>query len=161
MLWARRYRAVVAFCVAMGLADLVTARVLKPAFERPRPCRTLEGLVPVVPCGPGQSMPSGHAAVAFAFLAAAASSVRRGWLWLTPPAAGVAASRVVLGVHYPSDVIVGAGVGLALGFMMRRLFASEAAVNPADMTGDASVRTSKRPLASDREDSTGEDHRAP
>ena len=38
---------------------------------------------------------------------------------LLPLAAGVAYARVYLGVHYPSDVIVGAAIGTAFGLAAR------------------------------------------
>jgi hypothetical protein len=64
---------------------------------------------------PGSSHPSGHATIAFAaagFLGRVAPERRAE---LLSAAANVARSRVVLGVHYPGDVAVGARYGLALG----------------------------------------------
>ena len=121
LLHARRYRAAIAIVVAMGSGDAVTARILKPAFARPRPCHNLEGLVAAAPCGTGKSFPSGHATVAFAFLAVVAPVLRRGLqVAVALVAMGVALSRVVLGVHYPSDVVAGALVGFAIGFVTHR-----------------------------------------
>lgn len=53
---------------------------------------------------------------------------------LAPVAASVAFSRVYTGVHYPSDVLVGASLGVASGFVVRRLArdAQEARVVPGD-----------------------------
>ena len=116
---ARRFRSIAAIVVAMGVGDVVVARVLKPVFDRPRPCRTHDDLS-VVHCGRGRSFPSGHATVAFAFLVSAAPAVRFGWWALTPIAGAVAVSRVVLGVHYPTDVVAGAMLGAGIGFLSRR-----------------------------------------
>ncbi|MEO1338662.1 MAG: phosphatase PAP2 family protein, partial [Myxococcota bacterium] len=79
------------------------------------------------PCGTGRSMPSGHATVAFAFLASAGPFLiriqrRRLAVGLAILAIGVAGARVVLGVHYPSDVLVGAVVGGLVGWMIQRGF---------------------------------------
>jgi undecaprenyl-diphosphatase len=96
---------------------------LKLAVGRSRPCAgTL-----VARCAPPSdpSFPSGHAAGIFAFagfVAMAGVEVvgsRRRHRTLTAGlftlAAGVAASRVALGVHYPTDVAAGALLGTTLG----------------------------------------------
>ncbi|MEQ1567400.1 MAG: phosphatase PAP2 family protein [Myxococcota bacterium] len=61
------------------------------------------------------SFPSGHTLHAVAAAVVVSDTVPgAGWL-LWPFAALVAASRIVLGLHYPSDVVAGAAVGLAIG----------------------------------------------
>src|SRR3546814_10187080 len=60
------------------------------------------------------SFPSGHTLHAVAFsLVAVAHYPALAWLVL-PFAASVAASRVVLGLHYPSDVLAATAIGSAL-----------------------------------------------
>lgn len=114
----RNLLAIATITVAMGLTDIVTSRVLKPAVGRPRPCHIMETLATPDGCGPGKSFPSGHASNAFA-LASSASMFWRPAAWvLVPIAAGVAGSRVLIGVHYPSDIIVGAMLGTLLGLFL-------------------------------------------
>ncbi len=63
------------------------------------------------------SFPSGHSASAFAFATAVAMEKPMLGVAIAPVAAAVAASRVYVGVHYPSDIAVGAALGslMALG----------------------------------------------
>ncbi len=120
----KKYLAIVTMALAMGAGDVTTARIYKPLIGRERPCRALEGLQRSARCGAGKSMPSGHATVAFAFLTTAAPKLPYGWIYLTPLALGVALSRVFLGVHYPSDILVGgiwgSIVGLLFNLMLKK-----------------------------------------
>ncbi|MBV9196229.1 MAG: phosphatase PAP2 family protein [Solirubrobacterales bacterium] len=65
------------------------------------------------------SFPSGHSASAFAFAVAATRELPEAGVVLFPLAAGVAYSRVYLGVHYPGDVIAGGAFGAAVGTAAR------------------------------------------
>lgn len=124
LLRARRGWLIASVLVALGAADLTTSRVLKPGVGRPRPCHAILELELPGGCGGPYGFPSGHAAVGFSFVGVLATEGRRR-RWLLGLASAVAASRVVLGVHYPSDVIVGAAWGFLLGrgvdFGARRL----------------------------------------
>ncbi len=111
--WRRRWWQIPIAAVAVISADLLCARLLKPWLARPRPCAGLEDVLAPFGCGSGSSMPSCHAANIFAL----AAVIHRPWAWGL--AALVALSRVVIGVHYPSDVLVGAAVGVLLGGALR------------------------------------------
>ena len=61
----------------------------------------------------GVTFPSGHSALAFATAAVVIACFRRGRFWFFALACGVAASRVLMGEHFLSDVIAGSFVGYA------------------------------------------------
>ena len=71
-----------------------------------------------------QSFPSGHATTAFA-LAAVLGFLAPRWFYVAMVfAVGIGFSRVAVGMHYPSDVIAGALVGLIGAYAVRLLFAA-------------------------------------
>jgi undecaprenyl-diphosphatase len=99
---------------ACGLAGTGIYKLIKGSTRRPRPCADADGLVLTVPPLDVFSFPSGHTlhAVAFTTLVCWQHPVL---LWVLAPFTGlVAASRVVLGLHYPSDVAAGAALGAVL-----------------------------------------------
>ena len=69
------------------------------------------------------SFPSGHSLTAFGTALALAYMLPRWRWWLIALAALVAISRVIISAHYPSDVLAGAGIGLATAILLRRAFA--------------------------------------
>ena len=100
--------------LAVWLALLVANWVVKPTIDRPRPFVTDPSLVvsgAYLPSSP--SFPSGHAAsaIAGAFALSLLWPPRRRWFWTM--AALMVGARLYLGVHYPTDVVVGAVVGWA------------------------------------------------
>jgi membrane-associated phospholipid phosphatase len=110
-------RAALAGLGAVGAASLVVNQPMKMAGERRRPDR--EGLgVPKqrwVRMPLSTSFPSGHSASAAAFAVAVGDVLPTLRLPLRAAASVVGFSRVYTGVHYPSDVLVGAAVGGLFG----------------------------------------------
>lgn len=71
-----------------------------------------------------QSFPSGHATTAFA-LAAVIGFISPRWFYPGLVfAVAIGVSRVALGVHYPSDVVGGAILGVLGAYLVRLLFAA-------------------------------------
>lgn len=97
----------------LGLASLLLYKLIKHWSKRPRPLAATTLTVRVHPLDEF-SFPSGHTlhAVGFTWVATAAIP-ELGWV-LWPFTASVAMSRVVLGLHYPSDVLVAVGLGIGL-----------------------------------------------
>jgi undecaprenyl-diphosphatase len=103
-----------------GLASIAVASgavnlVVKPVFRRRRPDRIAHGvpLARQVRMPTSRSLPSGHAASAFAFATGAGHVLSVEGAALRALAALVAYSRVHTGVHFPGDVVVGALLGTA------------------------------------------------
>jgi undecaprenyl-diphosphatase len=103
-----------AHLAATGLATLLLYKSLKRWTRRPRPFARDGRIRAWVAPLDEFSFPSGHTLHAVAFtLVALAYYPALAWL-LVPFSAGVAASRVVLGLHYPSDVLAATAIGSAL-----------------------------------------------
>lgn len=102
-----------------GIASVLLYKWLKNVVVRERPFITHAGLSLGTAPLDRYSFPSGHTlhAVCFTWQAIAAFP-QLAWV-LVPLAALIAASRVVLGLHYPTDVLAGAVIGALLGVMGR------------------------------------------
>jgi len=116
VLLVKRWRGAVVVALAR-VGELVCESVVKVLIARPRPA-----LVHPVALASGYSFPSGHAGGSAAVYGALVLVVFAGvarWarLMLATGTAlligAVAVSRVLLGVHYPSDVAAGLALGLA------------------------------------------------
>jgi len=97
-----------------GVLGVVLYSLLKRVFVRERPFITHRAIDRGAAALDRYSFPSGHTlhAVSFAWQASA-HFPELAWV-LLPLAALIAGSRVVLGLHYPSDVLAGAAIGAAL-----------------------------------------------
>lgn len=111
--WAEGARAAL-HMVVVGAVGLALYKVLKRTLVRERPFIGLIGIECAMPPLDRYSFPSGHTLHAVAFTVLAVGYVPWLAVLLVPFALLVAASRVVLGLHYPSDVAVGALLGASL-----------------------------------------------
>ena len=103
-----------AHMAATGAVALLVYRWLKHRTHRPRPFARDRRIHALVSPLDEFSFPSGHTLHAVSFtLVALGHYPLLAWL-LIPFTVAVAASRVVLGLHYPSDVLAATGIGIAI-----------------------------------------------
>lgn len=111
----RTRRAGLAMALALCLYMAAGHCVLKPLFARPRPCDIRPEMLTLVARPNGWSFPSGHTASAFAAASALWWKNRK----LGAPALVLAAfigfTRLYLYVHFPTDILGGIALGLAVG----------------------------------------------
>jgi undecaprenyl-diphosphatase len=105
---------VVLHMICVGLVCTATYKLLKAHTVRPRPYQVhgevAAGAAPLDVF----SFPSGHTLHAVAFTLVAVAYDPELWMMLVPFTLLVAISRVVLGLHYPSDVLAGALLGASI-----------------------------------------------
>jgi membrane-associated phospholipid phosphatase len=101
--------------IAIAIAAAVANGPAKLLVRRRRPASRWQPALIRTPRS--TSFPSGHSAAAVAFATAASAQLPVLTPVLVPLAGAVAYSRVHTGVHYPSDVVAGIGIGLVSGLL--------------------------------------------
>ena len=98
--------------IGVGAVNVILYKIVKRWIARPRPFRVCDGFRECARCLDEFSFPSGHTlhSVAFSFILTAYYPASAIFVW--PLTLLIAASRIILGLHYPSDVIVGGLIGL-------------------------------------------------
>ncbi len=117
------------FLISFIISDQITASLLKPHFQRLRPCNNpaLTGIIhSLVPCGGQYGFPSSHAANHFSIGIFSAVTTGRYFKWVWPVAILwallVSYAQVYVGVHYPLDVVCGGLIGWGTGVFTGKLF---------------------------------------
>lgn len=124
VLWREKKRELGFDVVVLIIISDLVVEGLKLLFMRERPFAVLTD-VHTISWGPfttatSYAFPSGHASRAFAMATLIAFGTRRRWGATVLVLAGlVGLSRIYLGLHWPSDVLAGAVVGVALALVMR------------------------------------------
>jgi len=118
------------FICTVAITDLIGARIIKEAFNRPRPCQDAEFMnyvrLLLNRCSGSSSFISNHAAnhfglATFAFLTF--KGVFKKWMILAYVwAFFIAYAQIYVGVHYPLDVAGGAILGIGIGSITAGVF---------------------------------------
>ncbi|MCU1375026.1 MAG: rane-associated phospholipid phosphatase, partial [Actinomycetia bacterium] len=118
----RQEEAAVRLGVSLGVESVLVNGLVNSLFRRTRPEREQHS-ARRLRTPRSSSFPSGHATSGFmaATLLGAGRSKRTKALWYGA-ATIVAASRVHVKIHHPSDVVAGAAVGVGLGAVAKRIW---------------------------------------
>jgi undecaprenyl-diphosphatase len=110
-----------AVCIAFAIERPIYW-ILKNTLKRRRPPEVVPCFSSVVTASDRFSFPSGHTMSAFLLAVLVYLHLGPAALPMILWAAAVGASRVILGVHFPSDIIAGAGIGTAIAFAIFNYF---------------------------------------
>lgn len=109
--------------VILSFSSMAVNGVIKSAVARPRPfvggkisrVEIDNPLISTTDLAPYESFPSGHSQMAGGLFFTGGFHFKKIWGWVVFPlfTLGVMLSRLYLGVHYPTDTLVGAGLGIA------------------------------------------------
>jgi undecaprenyl-diphosphatase len=108
----------------MALFSFIIARfgvteLIRAILPRQRPFLS-HHVIQLISKGAEPSFPSGHATALFAIAMAIYFYNKKLGYWLFAVAAVVSVARVIAGVHYPSDILAGAAVGIITAWLMER-----------------------------------------
>ena len=99
-----------------SLSGILVFRQLKLISKRPRPYQVEPHCWAMLTTQDRFSFPSGHSMTAFSITIAVGHFYPELQVALLILAISIAASRIILGMHYLTDVIAGAAIGIGLGF---------------------------------------------
>lgn len=115
--------------LCLAFAFVVNDLVIKSLVARPRPFVTVDGLNILITAPGSFSFPSGHANSSFACAFALTRAFGKKGAWAYLPASLIALSRCYVGVHYPTDILLGMAVGTLCAaliyFLSRRYIHSD------------------------------------
>ena len=118
LLFFKKYRRYGIFLlVALLLGSLIGNEIIKPLVARVRPCNAVSLLPDMLVKVPSSySFPSGHTVSSVVGATVLTRANKKFGFAAIPVAALIAFSRLYVFVHFPSDVLVGAILGFAIGF---------------------------------------------
>lgn len=126
--WSKALFMLAVIGVAVGLSDYICASIIRPAFQRLRPSNIdnpISQYITVVNNYRGGSygFPSCHAANCFALAAALGTFTKsvRFRILLASWAIFISYTRIYLGVHYPTDILMGGLIGSTIGVSMAQI----------------------------------------
>lgn len=111
----------ICIAAALSLSFITGNLILKNAVARIRPY-DVNNFSIIIPHLSDFSFPSGHSTAAFAFATAVFMLNKRAGIFCYIYAVLTAFSRLYLYVHYPSDVIFGAILGILCGIMANKIY---------------------------------------
>lgn len=108
--------------ILIAISDQTSSHLIKPLVGRVRPCNVLPDVHLLVYCSKAGSFPSSHATNLFAASTLISYFYRKAKVVFFSIAFLVSFSRIYVGVHYPSDIIGGALLGIFCAWIIINLF---------------------------------------
>ena len=115
--------------IAFGLCDFISSSIVKPYFDRLRPCNDpvfSEQVRLLITCGPGKSFTSSHATNHMGMAVFIILIFYKRYKWILPVALlwalSVGFAQIYVGVHYPADILGGALLGSIIAFLVFLLY---------------------------------------
>jgi undecaprenyl-diphosphatase len=119
LLFSKKYRRVgFLTLVALAFGGIIGDIIIKHIVQRPRPFMAWPDISLLIKAPPTYSFPSGHALSSFAAATVLSFYLKYWRIPLFLLAFLIAFSRLYLFVHYPSDVLAGALLGIAIGCLV-------------------------------------------
>lgn len=124
-LW-NNFRKYLEFIIFVGISSLfsrfVITEFIRFFYDRPRPFEVFEDVRQLVDHTSGGSFPSGHAALAFAVATTVSFYYPKTSALFFLAALSIGGGRIAAGVHWPSDILGGAFVGIVTAIILRKLW---------------------------------------
>jgi len=114
-------RLLVHAAVAAVVSRFIITEFIRLFYDRPRPFEALPDVIQLVPHANGGSFPSGHAALSFAVGAAVAFYYPKTSTLFFLAATSISIGRAAAGLHWPSDILGGAIVGIITSVTIQKL----------------------------------------
>lgn len=132
LLISKKYRRLgitmtIGLLVCLGVGNLL----LKPLIARDRPFIADPAIMLAISPPSGYSFPSGHSFSSFVSASILAKYSRKAAAFAVPTAVLIAFSRLYFCVHFPTDVICGAALGIIAGLTIYRLRRDKTEQEPA------------------------------
>lgn len=124
--YRKYWKMVLEAVIAAGFTRFVLTTIIRWLWFRPRPFVTLNFL-PLIGQSPKEgAFPSGHASFFFALSTIVYFYNKKAGIFFYIASLLIVVSRVFTGVHWPSDILAGALLGILMGWILNMLFRKHA-----------------------------------
>jgi len=120
LFFLKRWKIVFQSLLAAFLAKFVVVDLIKFFWDRPRPF--VENNINQILEYTGASFPSGHAALSFALSFVIYNYNKKAGILFFVASFLISISRVFVGIHWPTDIMAGALVGVFSGWLVLKIF---------------------------------------
>ena len=121
-IWKKNRLMVISAAISVFLSRLIIAEIIKNIVHRARPYVVLETARKIINGNTDfKSFPSGHAAIFFAIATAVYLHNKKLGIWFFVAAILMGIARIFVGVHWPTDILAGAMIGIVSGIIISRI----------------------------------------